>query len=1100
MPDSNNEAALLEEKLNFLRHEYVLAIDPSSKFSIKVRIKEIQEEIRSLNEVAYRDTQTNAHEWKIQPVSRKLLKQSVDFNWWQRLTFRWQPLQELHRAALKATGVFEHNQINHYLSNSEGNMPIPFRTANGKTGGNTVEHLVNCLGEVNDKQRFYLLLGESGSGKSNVLFIVFYRLALLPKPSVLLLPISDALDLDQLSLPDQEQTVLLLDGIDEHPEALSDPNGYFARLETAARNFQKVIITCRTQFFVREMAERTSTATVPSNPYNRLYLEPIEAAERTKWIGRHPTLHPLSQSENFRTASAIMEAGHELFDHPLPLAFLEELIARKQELVFYRTGNPGGHVTAYEVYETAIKSWIIREAGKLPAAAERPAFQNRLSRGMLELAKWFLQREVRELAPILNFRDFEVLSEVTKLDTDELRVKSLLHRDKAGNYRFAHRTFKEYCYAILLFHGEVSAATFPFNRYTDTRRFLHEMAAVEYQRAQREVSKGNSSVPVYVNIQHNENSRPALVFQRSAGVSETLPLYLGYGQLTGIDKLREPLRNAFYALANRFLSVRNGWLAPEETQQVATNYGVTVGELTAPFFFRDLGPVGFAFLHPSFSDFFALHELLALSTEAEMREEAANFSFESLRCPELFGPEIAWLSVLASAEAWPSIVFDYEMEREELEKHRAETGSYFAAYSQLATVRPQHYQRFLSVTRRENPISLTCRAEDEGVMLPQLLMNFPQRERIVGLDLSFYAGSTSLDLRSFPNLSRLVLRGLSAETIATFRWPTNLGELVVDALVRETLIAKQPTLKPLLSPFPESTLTGQQLPTQPEMVAVAGGTFWMGDDASEHKDEKPAHLVEVSDFAMGKYPVTVREFAAFVTATNYRTEAELAGWAIGIFRKNVGMQTITTGKVIVGASWREDCYGLPFDQRRFTTPVTYLTWSDARAYCSWLSKETGQHYRLPREAEWEYAAIGGQLSNERDEDGHVLRQFTYAGSNELEEVGWYVDNILPLNWQEFGAQPVGQLPSNQLNIHDMSGNVWEWCEDDYDDEVYKARAREIVKDPLVSEDLPYRVLRGGSWIGSARHCRLAFRGFYHPEFRYDSGGFRLVLAPVRAGE
>ncbi len=186
-------------------------------------------------------------------------------------------------------------------------------------------------------------------------------------------------------------------------------------------------------------------------------------------------------------------------------------------------------------------------------------------------------------------------------------------------------------------------------------------------------------------------------------------------------------------------------------------------------------------------------------------------------------------------------------------------------------------------------------------------------------------------------------------------------------------------------------------------------------------------------------------------------------------------------------------------------PVENVSWLDATAYCNQLNAQCGfpktydnegklldadgklaqnivrvRGFRLPTEAEWEYAARGGGSS----------RMTTYSGSNDLKEVGWYTENA------EGKTHPVGQKKPNELGLHDMSGNVWEWCQDWYDEKYYeKCKSVGTVKD-LTGPDAGWsRVARGGCWSDRAEICRTAYRYNSHPEYRSVNGGFRLVFVP-----
>lgn len=274
------------------------------------------------------------------------------------------------------------------------------------------------------------------------------------------------------------------------------------------------------------------------------------------------------------------------------------------------------------------------------------------------------------------------------------------------------------------------------------------------------------------------------------------------------------------------------------------------------------------------------------------------------------------------------------------------------------------------------------------------------------------------------------------------------------------------------NPFQQNTAFNPQIETykvveSENMVLVKGGTFKMGDtwtDDNEGWDnERPVHDVTLSyDFWMGKYEVTFDEY------DNYCELIEKA---------------------------KPDAKGWGREQR----PVINVSWWDAIAYCNWLSDKEGlpraydskgnlidrnqkitsditkvMGYRLPTEAEWEFAARGGNR-NKYD--------LKYSGSDYLGEVGWYDDN------SSSKTHEVGQKNANALGIYDMSGNVWEWCHDWYDSGFYK---NVLMKNPVNTTGSSDRIKRGGSWGNSAVYCRVAYRGSYDPSSRDHYIGFRIV--------
>ena len=220
-----------------------------------------------------------------------------------------------------------------------------------------------------------------------------------------------------------------------------------------------------------------------------------------------------------------------------------------------------------------------------------------------------------------------------------------------------------------------------------------------------------------------------------------------------------------------------------------------------------------------------------------------------------------------------------------------------------------------------------------------------------------------------------------------------------------------------------------------EFVAVEGGTFRMGS-YSGSSDEKPLHSVTVSDFNISKTEVTFEQYDAFCDATGRKKPYD-KGWGRG------------------------------------DRPVINVNWLDAVAYCEWKSKATGKTYRLPTEAEWEYAARGGNKS----------KGYTYSGSNDLDAVGWYNGN------SNSKTHPVAQKQPNELGLYDMSGNVWEWCSD-----WYGSYSSSPQNNPQGPNSGSIRVLRGGSLYRYDSSCRVADRDWDFPyRWRYYLG-FRLVLS------
>ena len=240
-----------------------------------------------------------------------------------------------------------------------------------------------------------------------------------------------------------------------------------------------------------------------------------------------------------------------------------------------------------------------------------------------------------------------------------------------------------------------------------------------------------------------------------------------------------------------------------------------------------------------------------------------------------------------------------------------------------------------------------------------------------------------------------------------------------------------------------------------EMVFVQGGTFTMGCTDEQGNDcrdnEKPAHKVTLSDYYIGKYEVTQ-----------------------GLWKKVMGSNP----------SYFKNCGD--------DCPVEYVSWNDCQEFISKLNQLTGKRFRLPTEAEWEYAARGGSKAS---------FQTKYAGSNALGEVAWYGDNSDvkysgadegvedEYEGRKLGTHIVGTKKKNALGIYDMSGNVEEWCNDWYED--YSSGG---VTNPKGASTGSYRVVRGGSWINGGDKDRVSRRADNNPSHSSYYIGIRLVFS------
>jgi len=254
----------------------------------------------------------------------------------------------------------------------------------------------------------------------------------------------------------------------------------------------------------------------------------------------------------------------------------------------------------------------------------------------------------------------------------------------------------------------------------------------------------------------------------------------------------------------------------------------------------------------------------------------------------------------------------------------------------------------------------------------------------------------------------------------------------------------------------------------PEMVWIPAGRFRMGDiQGTGGNNEQPVHEVSVERFAVGRYPVTVGEFLRFFEATGYQTEAE----------KGDGVYVRKDGKwqQVKDANWRK-----PYFPQEDNQPVVCVSWNDAVVYVKWLSEQTGKEYRLPTEAEWEYAARAGTETD-------------YWWGNEIGKNRANCDGS-GSQWSDKQTSPVGSFEQNPFGLYDTAGNVREWTASEYEDKYRGKEQNCFIKNNSKSNTCHF-VLRGGSWYGDARRMRAAFRDGRQPTVRYWGGGFRLARLP-----
>ncbi len=271
-----------------------------------------------------------------------------------------------------------------------------------------------------------------------------------------------------------------------------------------------------------------------------------------------------------------------------------------------------------------------------------------------------------------------------------------------------------------------------------------------------------------------------------------------------------------------------------------------------------------------------------------------------------------------------------------------------------------------------------------------------------------------------------------------------------------------------------------------ELVLIPPGKFLMGSSKGEEgrfEDEEQHEMEITRSFYLGTYEVTRGQFRRFVEDTRYQTEAEKDGQASWGYDA-----TINSFKYSTQYSWRDAGFAQTDEH-----PVVNVSWNDAKAFCDWLSKKEGRKYRLPTEAEWEYSCRAGtQTRYYSGEDSETLASVGNVADASFKRRFPRANGTITSDDGYVFTAPVGRFKSNDFGLHDMHGNVWEWCRDWYDAAYYKNSPK---YDPQGPEAGSFRVLRGGSFDQSPRYCRAARRNGQEPAHRSGLLGFRVVLVP-----
>jgi formylglycine-generating enzyme required for sulfatase activity len=266
------------------------------------------------------------------------------------------------------------------------------------------------------------------------------------------------------------------------------------------------------------------------------------------------------------------------------------------------------------------------------------------------------------------------------------------------------------------------------------------------------------------------------------------------------------------------------------------------------------------------------------------------------------------------------------------------------------------------------------------------------------------------------------------------------------------------------------------------MQKIKGGEFMMGSQIPESgKDEMPHKVRITKPYFIGKTEVTNAEFCQFLNEKGNQIEGGVT-W------------------IDLNGVWDDEKCRIYQKNKSFFVetsyenyPVIYVSWFGATAYCKWLSEKTGKQYRLPTEAEWEFAATNGEKHT----------KFSWGDGAPIGSVGNVCDETARTKYDSWSAfpdyadgyiytSPVATYEPNDFGLHDMTGNVWEWCSDWYDKPYYTYSP---IENPTGATSGTNRVIRGGSWFNYPKRCRAANRSDNTPDARDGDLGFRVALSP-----
>ena len=1027
------------------------------------------------------------------PVNSKRLKKFFS-KFWEKIFYRFIDINKKYATALRLLNIYHESEINkiiYKVFKSYIRLQYREREEDSAISYDFLDKFSKELDNKKSDNKYYLLLGESGTGKTTALLYLYARFAVASKNYSIYYArcTGDLLPLYSINKDTKEKCILLLDSFDESPRAFTNYEQFISEIETGTHEFAKVVISCRRQFFSgNSCRDVTNIKTENINfKYKYIFLSLIDK-EEIRICLRKIFKQGINEVDNdYGKAINIVEKVGNLMIRPLIIDFIQEIFSEIQKKKIEIS-----EITSYIIYTIIVNKWIEREN----IVYEKEEIHNdiKLNDIMLVLSEEIYRKQCTcdvNYDQISVLRLTQIIKE-NKLHLNEVAVRdrSLLSRSANSFYRFSHRTFKEYYYSCLLFDGKIDESSFNSVANPDAWKFYVEMCnhrMRQFMKKRKLIIESQSDIIGYLQeyknisniveyVQEYKNILPCFAIHAfihymysDSKFFEKKYLHRIFPDILQLNKKNLRLQNVLIEFSSNIIDNKNNiLLKSDEMLEILSEHSVSASELDSlPFLLVD-GDQVYHLYHRSFAEYLYLYDML-IENKDSYKDSLNNFSFDKLRFNHLFINEISYIRYI-----------------------RHQDRLRMSADNILSQQVINEFSNFSDNNNLQNNIDDFDNRD----------FNFNYYEyvnKLINVDINNY-----IDFFERIHQSEVILlNGLKYNQVSDFQKLSLFANFnfIPQSDKRHLFVAKH-LLKSDYTPIYITQADNISF-SDPQLIFVEGGVFNMGDSNSMKADEQPSHKVEVNDFYISKYPVTNREFAFFIKQTGYITSAEKEDWSFSCRKVDGSISEI----IKINCYWQFDEWGLPFGNEKDDFPVIHISWIDAINYCNYLNKRNSYHnvydkngniltpegkittdisqshgYRLPTEAEWEFAAGGGNKSN----------NYIYSGSNNINDVANYYNNEKILK--------CGSLKPNELGLYDMSGNVCECCTDWYSPDYYMECSKKgIISNPYNYKVFVKRVIRGGYWNSGCWNnddeCQIHNRGHRVAYYRTNKTGFRIVFVP-----